>query len=53
MTQPQPDPPPAGTQLWVAGEYAARSDFFAGLYDRFPWVAGIVLAVVGFRLARR
>jgi RND superfamily putative drug exporter len=37
--------PPAGTQLWIAGESAARSDFFAGLYDRFPWVAGIVLGV--------
>jgi RND superfamily putative drug exporter len=37
--------PPSGTQLWVAGESAGRSDFFSGLYDRFPWVAGIVLGV--------
>jgi uncharacterized membrane protein YdfJ with MMPL/SSD domain len=37
--------PPSGTQMWVAGESAGRSDFFSGLYDRFPWVAGIVLGV--------
>jgi RND superfamily putative drug exporter len=37
--------PPVGTQLWVAGESAGRSDFFKGLYDRFPWVLAIILGV--------
>jgi len=37
--------PPKGMKLWVAGESAGRSDFFRGLYDRFPWVAAIILGV--------
>jgi RND superfamily putative drug exporter len=35
--------PPAGMRVSVAGESAGRLDFFQGLYDRFPWVAGAVL----------
>lgn len=37
--------PPDGMRLWIAGESAGRADFFSGLYDRFPWVGGIVVAV--------
>jgi len=37
--------PPEGMQLSIAGESATRTDFFSGLYDRFPWVIGVVVAV--------
>jgi len=37
--------PPDGMQLSIAGESATRTDFFSGLYDRFPWVIGAVVAV--------
>jgi RND superfamily putative drug exporter len=37
--------PPQGMQLSIAGESATRTDFFSGLYDRFPWVIGAVVAV--------
>ncbi len=37
--------PPDGCSLAVAGESASRTDFFDGLFGRFPWVAGVIVGV--------